>query len=125
MFVINLFGVGIGAISALLGVGGGFFSVPTLIYFRLPLIKAIGTSSFIGAIAAFFGVIAFLFPSFGADHYPYAIGCLYLPAAISMTIGSLFTVKWGVHLSHTLPKEKLKRVFAWILVLVGFSMLIR
>jgi uncharacterized membrane protein YfcA len=124
-FILNALGIAIGTMSAMLGVGGGFFSVPALVHFKIPLVKAIGTASLMSAITAFFGSLLFLFSSMGKNPYPYTIGYLYLPAILPMALGSLLAVKWGVLLSHTLPKEKLKIVFACILIFVGFSMLLR
>ncbi len=53
-------GTAIGTISALVGAGGGFISVPFLAYCNVPMHKAIGTSSALGFPIAFAGTIGYI-----------------------------------------------------------------
>ena len=48
-YVMSLAGVGIGAVSALVGIGGGSMTVPLLIARQVTPVRAVGTSSACGA----------------------------------------------------------------------------
>jgi len=55
---------------------------------------------------------------------PYSLGYVSLVALVSIAVMSVITAPLGVRLAHSLPVDKLKRVFALILFLVGTKMLI-
>ena len=52
------------------------------------------------------------------------MGYVYLPALIGIVISSVLTAPLGVRLAHSLPVDRLKRVFAILLLVVGTRMLI-
>ena len=52
-----------------------------------------------------------------------SLGYIYLPALAGIVAASVLTAPLGVRLAHGLPVEKLKRVFAVILIIVGTRML--
>ncbi len=121
----NLVGVGLGTTSAMLGVSGGFMTVPILLFFHIPIRRAIGTATAIGFLLSSVGALAFLFPNLEGVSYKYAIGYLYMPAFVSLSIGAMITSKWGAHLAHSLPIPLLKKVFSVILVIVGILMMMK
>ncbi len=120
------FGVGntIGAISSLVGIGGGTLSVPFMVWCNLTMHHAIGTSAAIGFPIAIAGSIGYIYNGLGvADLPPHSLGYTYLPALAAVVAASVLTAPLGARLAHSLPVGKLKRVFALFLVLMATRML--
>jgi uncharacterized membrane protein YfcA len=125
-FLFILIGLGIGTISSILGMGGGLFTVPTLLLLRIPIKKAIATSAITGLLIALVGTVSFL--SLGLDQdtgIDKSIGYLYLPAFICIGISASILAPFGAKMAHALPTEHLKRVFGVFVIIVGIAMLIQ
>lgn len=123
---VGMFGAGnvIGVVSSLVGIGGGTLSVPFMVWHNIPIHQAIGTSAAIGFPIAVSGTIGYIMNGWNAAELPpYSLGFVSLSALVSIAIMSVLTAPLGVKLAHSLPVEKLKRVFAIILILVGTKML--
>jgi len=117
-------GGGIGVVSSFVGIGGGTLSVPFMIWCNLPVHTAIGTSAAIGFPIAVAGTVGYVVNGLGAAGLPsYCLGYIYLPALAAIVGLSVLTAPLGVRLAHSLPVERLKRVFALLLFLVGTKML--
>jgi uncharacterized membrane protein YfcA len=54
----------------------------------------------------------------------YSVGYVYLPALIGIAAVSVLTAPLGVRLAHSLPVDRLKRVFAFLLYAVATKMLL-
>ncbi|GKT09980.1 sulfite exporter TauE/SafE family protein [Desulforhabdus sp. TSK] len=127
---LGMIGVGsvIGAVSSLVGIGGGTLSVPFMMWCNVPVHVAIGTSAAIGFPIAIAGTAGFIYnglQSVGLPGYPpYSLGYVYLPALAGIVVTSVLTAPLGVRLAHSLPVPKLKRVFAILLLVVATRMLI-
>lgn len=123
----GMFTVGniIGFISSLVGIGGGSVSVPYMVWCNVPVHKAIGTSAAIGLPIAISGTIGFLFNGWGNELLPdNSLGFIYLPALVGIAAVSVLTAPLGARLAHSLPVDKLKKIFALLLIVVGAKMLI-
>lgn len=123
---VGMFGAGnvIGVVSSLVGIGGGTLSVPFMVWHNIPIHQAIGTSAAIGFPIAVSGTIGYIMNGWNAAELPpYSLGFVSLSALVSIAIMSVLTAPLGVKLAHSLPVDKLKRVFAIILILVGTKML--
>jgi uncharacterized membrane protein YfcA len=115
----------IGAVSSLVGIGGGTLSVPFMLWCNLSVHHAIGTSAAIGFPIAIAGTVGYIFNGLHASGLPqYAFGYVYLPALAGIVCASIVTAPLGVRLAHSLPVAKLKKVFAVLLLAVGTRMLI-
>ncbi len=124
---VGMFGAGnvIGVVSSLVGIGGGSLSVPFMVWHNIPIHRAIGTSAAIGFPIAVAGTVGYIMNGRGVDTLPpYSLGYVSLVALASIAVMSVITAPLGVRLAHSLPVDKLKRVFAVILFLVGTKMLI-
>jgi len=122
-----MFGVGntIGAISSLVGIGGGTLSVPFMIWCKLTLHDAIGTSAAIGFPIAVAGSLGYIYNGLGVPGLPeFSLGFTYLPALAGIVASSVLTAPLGVRLAHSLPVAKLKRIFAILLLVVATRMLV-
>jgi uncharacterized membrane protein YfcA len=106
---IALHGIGVGALTGLVGVGGGFLIVPALVLLSgLSMKRAVGTSLSIVALKSFAGFAGYA----GAVTIDYGLMALFTTIAI---IGSLV----GSAIGHRLPAELLKRGFGLFLILVA------
>ncbi|WP_018145281.1 MULTISPECIES: sulfite exporter TauE/SafE family protein [unclassified Thioalkalivibrio] len=118
----------IGAISSLIGIGGGTLTTPFLVSQGLELRRAIGSAAALGVPIAIGASLVFALPQWTDPTYQapeWALGYLYLPAILGVVIGTSISVRGGVWLTHHLPVAHLRRGFAGVLILAGLLMLIR
>ncbi len=123
----GMFGVGnvIGIVSSLVGIGGGTLSVPFMIWCNMAVHHAIGTSAAIGFPIAIAGTIGYIYNGLKAVDLPaYSLGYVYMPALLGIVLTSILTAPLGVRLAHSLPVDRLKKVFAVLLFVMGTRMLI-
>ena len=115
-------GAGIGALSAVVGIGGGSMTVPLLVWRGVAPVRAVGTSSATGIFIGLGGVLGYALQArAGALPLAGAVGYVYLPAALAVAVASVLAAPYGTRLAHALSGQALKRVFAGFLVLVGSS----
>lgn len=117
-------GTAIGAVSSLVGIGGGSMSVPFLVWCNFTMHNAIGTSAAIGFPIALFGAIGFFANGLTAPVLPQgSLGFIYLPALIGISLTSFIVAPLGARLAHRLPVAHLKKIFACLLIIIGSRML--
>lgn len=117
-------GTGIGAISALVSIGGGSLTVPFLVWQNVDVKKAIGTSAAIGFPISVAGTAGYVINGWTvASGIEHAFGFVYIPAVLLISAASFITVPYGAHVAHKLPVASLKKVFAVLLVLLSLKML--
>lgn len=110
-----LLGVGIGTISGLVGIGGGAFLIPALVYFYgMTQIKAQGTS--LATLLLPIGALAF-WKYYKAGHVDVKLALL---IALGFTAGGWIGGAWAQHLSPLV----LRRSFAVLLVLIAMKLFI-
>jgi uncharacterized membrane protein YfcA len=113
----------IGALSSLVGIGGGVMSVPFLTYCNLPVHRAIGTSAALGVPLALAGTAGFVVAGLGVQGLPPAsIGYVHLPALAGIVVVSVLVAPLGAWIAHRHRAVVLKRVFALFIVAVGLKM---
>uniref|UniRef100_UPI002FE03F7F TSUP family transporter n=1 Tax=Silanimonas lenta TaxID=265429 RepID=UPI002FE03F7F len=119
-------GLGIGAVSAVVGIGGGSLTVPLLVARGVAPVRAVGTSSACGVLIALASAAAYALGGPAAEGLalpPGMLGFVHLPAAIGIGLGAVLAAPWGVALAHRLGGRTLSRVFAVVLALVGLALL--
>ncbi len=121
--LLSLIFSGIGALSVVLGLGGGIFTVPTLLAFKVPQKTAIGTSSAITFLMTIIGSVAFLYLGLEKVEMSDSLGYINIPAFLIIGISSFFVAPYGVKMAHELPEQIVKRVFGIVMILTGISML--
>ncbi|HYN77515.1 MAG TPA: sulfite exporter TauE/SafE family protein [Lamprocystis sp. (in: g-proteobacteria)] len=113
-------GGGIGALSALVGIGGGTVTVPFLTRSGLAMRQAVGTSAACGLPIAVAGAIGFAVVGWGRAGLPgFSTGFIYWPAVLLMLAASMPAAPLGARLAHTLPVSLLKRGFGVLLLMVA------
>ncbi|MFW5633303.1 MAG: sulfite exporter TauE/SafE family protein [Erythrobacter sp.] len=114
----------LGAISALLGIGGGTIATLTMTMCGTPIHRAIGTAAGMGAIIAVPASIGFVIIGMGEPGLPWgSIGYVNLPAACVIVLTSVIFAPFGVATAHHLSPALLRRVFGIYLILVGSTMI--
>ena len=110
-----LWGLGVGFITGLLGAGGGFLIIPALVLFeKLSMKTAVGTSLVIIAINSIFG---FLF-SLKQTVLDWKILILFtVLSIIGIYIGGLWAEK--------IPGKTLKKWFGWFVVIMGIYIIVK
>ncbi|MEO1889842.1 MAG: sulfite exporter TauE/SafE family protein [Cycloclasticus sp.] len=122
---LGIAGAVMGALSTLIGIGGGTLTVPYMTWHNVPIKNAIALGSACGLPIALFGALSFMVIGAQATNLPaYNIGYINIPAFLGISCTSLFAAALGVHLAHKMPTATLKKVFSVILIVVGINMLV-
>lgn len=120
----GLAGGAIGAVSAIVGIGGGTLTVPFLQWCNVPMRQAVATSAACGLPIAVAGALGFVVSGWGNGQLPpLSSGFLYWPAFAGIVVASVLFAPLGARLAHSLPAPRLKRFFALFLALLGLRML--
>jgi uncharacterized protein len=123
----GLLGAGavIGALSSLIGIGGGSLTVPFLSWRGVEIRKAVGTAAACGVPIAWAGAAAFVATGWDvAGRPPPSLGYVSLNGFAGLAIASVLTAPLGARLAHRLPPRALKRAFAGLLTVVGVGLLL-
>lgn len=109
-------GAGIGFLSGLVGAGGGFVSVPFMLWCNVVLHQAVATSAALGFPIALANTIGYVWSGMSVqDLPPGMIGYVYWPALVVLVLFSVFLAPVGAKAAHALPVATLKRIFAFLL----------
>lgn len=111
--LLALVALGVGTLTGLVGIGGGFLIVPALVLLaHVPMKQAVGTSLLVIAMNTFSGWAGY------ATHtdVPWGFLAAFTTVAIAGILG-------GVHLTRFVSQAQLKRAFAVFLLCVGAFML--
>lgn len=105
----------IGIIIGLVGAGGGFLIIPSLILFaKLPMKKAVGTSLFIIAMNSLVGFIG--------DVQNLEIDWLFLLTFSAISVVGIFI---GMYLTKYTNESQLKKIFAYFVLLMAAIILLK
>ncbi|MBW6398712.1 sulfite exporter TauE/SafE family protein [Roseomonas sp. HJA6] len=116
-------GLGIGGVSAMMGIGGGTLGVPILSLCGVPIRSAVATSSAFGLIISIPATIGFIWGGWGDPLLPpFSLGYVNLIGFALIVPSSLIATPWGVHLAHTIPPIWLKRAFGAFLLITSLRM---
>lgn len=108
-------GIGVGVLTGLVGVGGGFLIVPALVVLvGLPMKTAVGTSLLIIALKSITGFAGDLSNNI---EVPWQMLLIFTSLSI---IGSII----GYYFSNFIPAKKLKPAFGWFVLVGGVIIII-
>lgn len=116
-------GAGIGALSSVVGIGGGSMTVPLLVWLGVSPVRAVGTSSALGIFIALSAAAGYALQAPAGVLPAPSWGYVYLPGAIGIALASVLVAPYGTRLAHALSGRALKRVFALFLYAIGASLL--
>ncbi|MFW5815816.1 MAG: sulfite exporter TauE/SafE family protein [Wenzhouxiangella sp.] len=117
-----LAGPAIGAVSALMGIGGGSFNVPYLVRNGYPTVRAVAIASACGWPIALGGVVGFLLAGRDRPVLDLSLGYLYWPGVLAIGLAGAVAAPAGVALAHWLPAALLRRIFGVLLLVIAVRM---
>lgn len=112
-----LLGFILGSVAGLIGVGGGEFRIPLLLYvFKLPLLTMVPVNLIVGLLTV---SVSF------AKRFQIGLWNLeYLGVSITMSAASIFGAYFGAGLTGRIPEKPIKIMLAILLVGVGLKIII-
>lgn len=114
----------IGFLSGLVGAGGGFVSVPFMVWCNVAIHNAVATSAALGFPIALVNAAGYVVSGQSVDGLPAASwGYVWLPALGVIALCSVLTAPLGARAAHQLPVAQLKRAFAALLMALAAYML--
>ncbi len=114
--MILVLGFVVGAMTGLVSVGGGFLIIPSLVLFaRVPIKMAVGTSLLIIATNAFVGFI-------GDLHNQAIIDWIFLFKFCAFSVAGIFL---GSNIARHIPAARLKPMFGWFVLIMGCYIVMR
>tara|TARA_B100001996_G_scaffold166074_1_gene126591 strand:- start:31 stop:837 length:807 start_codon:yes stop_codon:yes gene_type:complete len=124
--IVPLHGSWIGFLSSIIGIGGGSFTTPLMIAGGYNIRKGIGTAAACGVPIAAAGAIGYMYYGQTADaSLPIgAVGYVFWPAVISISLASIFTAKLGASISHSVSEKALKVSFGIFLIVVAILVIV-
>jgi uncharacterized membrane protein YfcA len=123
----RLYGLVIGFLSSLMGIGGGQLSSLFMTFYNRPIHQAVATSSGLGVLIAIPGALGYIyagwpvaarFPEVAALQPPLTLGYVSLIGMILFIPTSIWTAPIGARLAHSLPKRRLEVAFGLFLFAV-------
>ncbi len=116
----------IGMLSALVGAGGAFISVPFMTWCNVKIHNAVGTSSALGFPIALAGTLGYIWAGIDLPQMPPgSIGYIYLPALAVISVASMAMAPLGARTAHRMDIRPLKKVFATVLYALAAYFLFR
>lgn len=115
--------VAIGAVSTLMGIGGGLISVPALSLMSKPVHVAIGTSALIGLFIAVPSAIGYAISGWGNAMLPIgSIGYVNLVGFAVIVPMTILFAPIGAKIAHSISQQHLSGIFGLFLFLAVIRM---
>ena len=111
-----------GVVCGLAGIGGGNVVVPTLLFFNTALVTATAAASTLGIVISIAGTTGYIANGLTAN-IPNAIGYVYLPALIPLSLGCVVFAQLGVLAAHRVRGQVLRRAFGVLMYAVAARMI--
>jgi hypothetical protein len=116
-------GIFTGAVSAMMGIGGGTVGVPILNFLGYDIRKAVGTSSAIGFLIGLPGAIIYAATGLGQPGLPpLSLGYVNLYLAAIIIPLSTWMAVYGVRMAHSIDRRRLRMAFGIFLLLTSLRM---
>jgi uncharacterized protein len=126
--LMRVFGLFVGLLATLMGVGGGLFANLLMTFYGRPIHQGVATSSAIAVLVSIPGALGYVYAGWpAAAHYPdvlalqfpLALGYVSLIGAVLVMPTSLLTAPLGVRVAHAMSKKTLERSYGAYLFIVG------
>lgn len=119
----GLVGLVIGAISSLVGIGGGSMTVPWLLWHGTRAQHAVATAAACGYPIALAGTLSFIWLGLDLQDTGAALGYVQLPAFAGIVVFSVIAAPLGAVAVHRSPPGVVRRLFGGFLLIVAVRML--
>lgn len=107
-------GIGVGLLTGVLGVGGGFLIVPALVMLvGLPMDQAVATSLVIIAANSFAGLLGHL-----------NTGAFDISLTVTFVLAGIVGTLLGTRVAHRLSARWLRQIFALFVIILGIFLLV-
>lgn len=119
-----IFGGSIGALSALMGIGGGAISVSLMVICGKTIHRAIGTASGVGMFISIPATLGFILSGQGiAERPPLSLGYVNVLGFALMALMAILLVPLGAKTAHKTKQRPLKIIFGIFLLGVSINMI--
>ena len=120
LFQRTIFGLVVGFISSLMGIGGAIMNVPILKFVGYTINKAIGTAASIGFLISIFGTIGFLSTGIMMQkNIPLSAGFINIPAFLIFIPITIVMAKIGATTVHKMRREIIAKLFGFFLIIIA------
>lgn len=119
-FLMRVYGLIIGVLSALMGIGGGQLSSLFMTFYGRPIHQAVATSSGLGVLISIPGALGYIYAGWPKMDLlpPLSLGYVSLLGFLLFIPTSIWTAPIGARLAHRLSKRKLEVTFGLFLLVV-------
>jgi len=126
--LMKFYGLVVGLLSTLMGIGGGLFLNLLMTFYGRPIHQAVATSSALAVLVSIPGALGYVFagwpaaahyPDVAALQWPFALGYVSLIGAVLVMPTSLLVAPLGVRVAHAMSKRTLELAFGCYLFIVG------
>ena len=123
---VPLIPAGIGAVSSMMGIGGGILSVAILTLFNQPIHRAVGTAALFGLAISLPGTLGFMIAGFNDPRLPAgSVGYVNLVGFALISPATFVAAPLGAAIAHRLSRRRLSLLFGLFLVVVAIRMFYR
>lgn len=119
-FLMRIYGLIIGVLSALMGIGGGQLSSLFMTFYGRPIHQAVATSSGLGVLISIPGALGYIYAGWPKMDLlpPLSLGYVSFIGFLLFIPTSIWTAPIGARLAHRLSKRKLEVAFGIFLLVV-------
>lgn len=112
-----------GALSAIMGIGGGTLGVTLMTLCGMPIHRAVATAAGWGVAIGLPGALAAILVGWGREGLPpFSAGFVNLPAFALISVFTVLMAPVGAALAHKLNADRLRRLFGILLAVVAVRM---
>lgn len=119
-FLMRVYGVIIGVLSSLMGIGGGQLSSLFMTFYGRPIHQAVATSSGLGILISIPGALGYIYAGWPKMDLlpPLSLGYVSFIGFLLFIPTSIWTAPIGARLAHRLSKRRLEVAFGIFLLVV-------
>jgi len=120
-----LWGVPLGIVSGVIGIGGGVLMIPVMVLaLRFKMHQAVGTSTALMIFASLGGILSYVYHGLHQPGLPpYSAGYVNLLHFVLLAGTSVPMAQVGARVAHKIPAKQLKYLFIAVMLYMGLKMI--